>query len=114
MILMICTFSKKVIFVPRSWLNAVANWIANVTSDSGTIKMSNTLDPSPGHSCSFDVDEEVLFERMKPLFERDFISRENFMQALAESVDGVSLVDNGGRIGISEPWISSKVNEYSS
>lgn len=98
---MIHLFEKRGIIFPARWANSVSKWIAGVCSRTGTIRITNTMDPDGNGSASFDVDIEVLVKKIQERLNLDYVRKDS----LKEIVDATSIDVSGGMIAVKTEYV---------
>ena len=94
-------------FFPTRWANAVTQWLTGLHSPTGTIKISNTTQPTESGSCSIDVDIDALYQAIRDRLARDFVPRDGFSDELRKNV-GSSLNVSCGRLEVSEGYFQDR------
>lgn len=90
--------SRKIVFFPKSWANAVTRWILTLCSRSGTITFSNR---KGDEGTSIDVDAERLAAAGESALAKRFVSR-----TTSSGVDGESIeLDGSGRLRVNAEWL---------
>lgn len=104
---MIRTFDskKKLLFAPKAFLNAVARWLLNVRSASGTIRITNTANPTPENGPSLDVDAPETAKKLDPILAERYPKRGDRRLLMP------SLGWTGGKLGVDEEWITNEINK---
>ena len=102
---MVHTFQgRRIIFFPRAWANSVARWILSLTSETGTVRVTNTPAPDGGHAPSLDVDVAEVVKRADGELRARYVSRLD-----ASGVDGVSVQMHNGALRVNEEWLDGFV-----
>ena len=111
---MIKTFTelRGCMFFPRRWANSVANWLTEIVSPNGTLDITNTVNPTEGNGPKIDVNPKKTYEAMRDAISNDFLLKDNFRNALADSVDGTSIVHDGHAICVNPSFLSDQINQY--
>lgn len=95
---------RRVLFFPRAWANSVARWILSLTSETGTVRVTNTPAPDGGRAPSIDVDVAEVVRRAEGELAERFVSRRG-----ASGVDGVSVQMHNGELRVNEEWLDNFV-----
>ena len=104
---MIRTFDskKKLLFAPKAFLNAVSRWLLNVRSASGTIRITNTANPTPENGPSIDVDAPETAKKLDPILAERYPKRGDRRLLMP------SLGWTGGKLGVDGEWITNEINK---
>lgn len=109
---MIKEFSKKVLFVPRSWLNAVTRWIQGVYSPDGSIIVKNTLNPGQDGSLEIKVNLDRIISAVAQRFGLESqLDRNNVRDIVWDMVDGASVIVDGRRISVNKEWLDQYIEQ---
>lgn len=95
---------RRVLFFPVSWANSVARWLLGLTSETGTIRVTNSVAPDGGRAPSIDVDVAEVVRRAEGELAERFVSRRG-----ASGVDGVSVQMHNGALRVNEEWLDNFV-----
>ena len=103
---MVHTFQgrRRILFFPRAWANSVARWILSLTSETGTVRVTNTPAPDGGRAPSLDVDVAEVVKRAEGELRARYVSRLD-----ASGVDGVSVQMHNGALRVNEEWLDGFV-----
>lgn len=105
---MIRTLSrKKILFFPVSWGNSVARWIQGLCSPSGTIRISNDLDPGPERSASLDVDVPAVLRAARAELDQRYVTVSELKNVIARLCDGNSIILKDGVLSVNREWIEA-------
>lgn len=92
----------KILLFPTSWANSVANWISGLHSQSGTIKIANTLNPGESKSASLDVNIPALVEKISPEILNTFERNNSIFKPDERTI----VIDNNGCLSVNRDWIA--------
>lgn len=99
-------------FFPTGWANSVTSWLTGLYSPNGTIRISNTANPTEGGGCAIDVDVESLYRQLRGRIQQDFVPRDNLANAMRGMV-GPSMNVNGGQLNVNDAYLDEKHNSRS-
>ncbi len=95
---------RRILFFPRAWANSVARWILSLTSETGTVRVTNSPAPDGGRAPSLDVDVRRVVELAAGELGARYVSRRD-----ASGVDGVSVQMHNGALRVGEEWLDAFV-----
>ena len=86
--------TRRALFFPVKWANAVSRWLLGVHSPEGTIKISNTANPKQDKSVGLDVDVDAVLSKIAPLLQKKGFSEEqrrDIRNIIRDSLDGATV-----------------------
>lgn len=95
---------RRILFFPRAWANSVAQWILSLTSETGTVRVTNSASPEVGRAPSIDVDVAEVVKRAEGELRERFVSRRD-----ESGTDGVSVQMHNGKLRVDEEWLDAFV-----
>ena len=100
---MVHTFQgrRRILFFPRAWANSVARWTLSLTSETGTVRVTNTPAPDGGRAPSLDVDVAEVVKRAEGELRARYVSRRD--------ASGVSVQMHNGALRVNEEWLDNFV-----
>lgn len=110
---MIHEFNKKLVFPPMRWLNSVARWCLGVHSSDGSIKVTNTADPSSDGSLDLCVNKGVITAQVNEKLESlslTKLQREQVTSLVKNLCDNFTILTEGG-IAVNQNWLKDTVND---
>jgi len=105
--LVIKTFEtkKRLLFTPKAWCNSVARWLLGVRSDSGTIRIKNTANPSGESGPSFDIDVRETGKAIDPVLSESYPKKDD------RKLLSPSMRWDAGKLAVDEEWITNQINK---
>lgn len=90
--------TKRILFFPIRWANAVTIWIQNVRSPDDSIKITNTCNPKEGNSLGLSLNMQKIYDGIKAYFKGIFITPEDLQEKLDDITDNNTIKMVGGKL----------------
>lgn len=112
---MIHLFNRRgrILFFPVKWANAVASWILGLHSPTGTLRISNTANPTESGGATVDVDMEVVTAKAKERLTGHFQTKREVEASIERAADGSSIVARDRRLHVNDDWIRGVIGDVS-
>jgi len=96
---------KRLLFTPKSWCNSVARWLLGIRSDSGTIRIKNTANPSSESGPSFDIDARETGKTLDPILSESYPKKDD------KKLLSPSMCWDAGKLAVDGEWIQNEINK---
>ena len=103
---------RKLFSFPKKWANSIVRWISGICSPSGTIKVSNTMDPGDDASLELDVNMDAVAANVLERFEVRPVTneeRDRMKHLLRGMLDGSTILMSDGHIYVASDWIEDMI-----
>ena len=104
--------SKRILFFPKRWANAVSRWITGIHSPTGTINIRNTTSPDENGSMTIDVNVDAVAAKIRKLSQSGLskYQRQDVKDVIRFCLDNVSVYWQDGSVSVNKDWLEKIVN----
>lgn len=101
--------TRRILFFPKRWANAVTRWITGIHSPSGTIQIRNTTSPDENGSMTLDVNVEALAKKLRRALQVSLSKgqRSDVRDVIRTCLDDVSVYWRDGAVSVNQDWLTN-------